>query len=181
MIRGLSYSKGRVVLFALANAMLLSATVLRFHERQSRMDWAKDIFAQEAILNSKVEALASCQTVDLEALRERVDSFRAQLGTPSAWDRLVGLLGKAWTAVPSSPEKRSGYVLLGGTFVLTSPTTSDWPQIIAAAEIIEQAPGSSIVGFEMKTSGDGERRVVDLVKFVVSIESKRNEPEPPTP
>jgi hypothetical protein len=171
MIRGVSYSKVRAVGFVAGMLMLTMATALRIRWGLGRNEWEVQDASREADLNSRVTALSSCETDDLNALRERINSIRAGLGPPGAWDHLVGLLGKTWTALPASRELREGYTLLNATLVLASASTSDWPLILQTSETIEKAPGASILSFEMKASGDRDRRVVDFVKFTVSVES----------
>jgi hypothetical protein len=64
---------------------------------------------------------------------------------------------------------------------MRSPATTDWPDIVDAVKDLEDCPGVRIIEFEMKTSGDRERRSVDLVKIVVAIQTLRSAAIPAIP
>jgi len=151
----------------------LFAAVLHHSMARRRLEESSRVAGLERDLTRQVAEKSGCEQSDLDAVRARVGRFRVKLGPADTWERLVRQLGRAWAGDADSREDRDGYSVQGGTFRLQSPATADWPQIVDSVWASEQLPGVGIVGFEMKTNGNHERRSVDLVKFVVAIQMLR--------
>ena len=173
MIRGIIYSKTRAALCAGAFCALIAAGALCHHTASSRSSWLRQAADREGILCAQIAGLGECEDSELEAMRGRVRELRARLGSPDAWERLVGHLGAGWVAGPVSREEMGGYLAGVGSISLREPSISDWPRIVEAVRAIEEVPGAGILDFEMRTSGDRERRVVDTVTVVVSTQTAR--------
>jgi hypothetical protein len=149
---------------------------MAFHHQMTR---AKDdafvrIEHQKRELARLVVEKSGCEQSDLDALQVRVRRNRILLGPADSWDQLVRLFGKRWKSEAGSRDDREGYSIQVGTFRLQAPTIWDWPHVIDSVSASENLPGIGVIGFEMKTSGDRERRSVDLVKVVVIIQSLRS-------
>ena len=173
MIRAVAYSKSRAFACAAGVGALLAVCAVRHHVASLRSSWLRLTAGKEGALCAEIAGLGAYESPCLENLRRQVRGFRTNLGAPDTWERLAGLLGKAWTTEPGRREDRDGYSVSVGTVALTAPATSDWPQIVDAVRAVEQVPGVGVVGFEMRTSGDREHRVVDLVKVIVSTQTQR--------
>jgi hypothetical protein len=129
----------------------------------------------EAELSRQIAARSDCEESDLEALRTRVDRLRIFLGPKGTWEVLVRQFGKSWTAQAGPKSDCEGYSVQTGTLRLLSPTLADWSKTIDVLTASELLPGVGITGFEMRTSGNRERRSVDLVKVDVEIHTRRSE------
>lgn len=181
MIRGVSYSCSRAVACAVAGCALAAAGALRHHTAGVLSARIRHDSALEAALGARIAGLGPCEASDLEELRGRVRGIRSQLGAPDTWERLARLLGGAWAAGPLKRDDRDGYSNGAGSVSLRQPSISDWPAIVDAMRVIETVPGARVVGFEMRTSGDRERRVVDLVSVAVSTQTESLPAQPRTP
>jgi hypothetical protein len=178
MIRGVAFSKWRVAAFAAGIGSASTAALLYHRDGINRSERLAEIAGQQSDLVAKIAVKSSFEQSALDALRNKVNRFRLDLGPEGSWDRAVRLLGKAWAANAGTRDEREGYSVQKGSFSLQSPATNDWPQIIEAVKSLGQIPGVCIIGFEMKTGGDRVRRSVDLVKIVVAVQTLRSTPNP---
>jgi hypothetical protein len=181
MIRGFSFRRSRAAACAAAACVLAAALALRRHTAGELSELRSRDDAREAALCSRIAGLGPCDAADLEALRARVRGMRGRLGPPDAWDRLLRLLGGGWESGTVRRDERAGYAVATGTLTLRRPSTSDWPAIVDAVRAIEEAPGAAVTGFEMRTSGDRGRRVVDVVSVGVSAETESPPAQPRSP
>jgi hypothetical protein len=129
----------------------------------------------EAKLTSEITAKSMYEGESLDALREQVGRSRVQLGDPGTWGRLVRQFGDGWTAESGPTEDRGGYVIRYGTVRLLAPSVTDWPRIVEAVKDSEAMRGVGIAEFEMRASGDRDRRSLDLVRILVAVQSSRTE------
>src|SRR5208283_5282899 len=173
VIRGCTCRRSRAAACALAAFALAAAFGLRRHTAGELSELLRRDSAREADLSAKIAGLGPCEAADLEELRDRVRGMRSRLGAPDTWDRLLSVLGGAWAGGSLNLDERDGYAIGAGTVTLRQPSTSDWPAIVDAVRIIETVPGARVCGFEMRTSGDRERRAVDLVSVAVSTQTER--------
>jgi hypothetical protein len=142
-------------------------------ERTDRRRRAADI---ESVLSRQIASKEDYGDSNLSELRGRVERFRRQLGPDDAWMRLVRQFGLRWAAEQGPKEDKDGYSIQVGTFLLTSPAASDWPEIIEAVGAAEQLPGVDVKGFEMRSTGSRKSRSVDTVKVVVTIHARLSGP-----
>jgi hypothetical protein len=176
MTRGVSYSRWCAAASAAGVGAALFAVLLHHHEIRGRSGRLEEIAAQENDLLAQIAAKSGFDRPAMEALRARVGRFRIHLGPDGSWDRAVRLMGKAWAADAGAREDREGYSVQAGTFRLQSPATNDWPQIVDAVRALGQIPGVGVIGFEMRTSGERERRSVELVEILVAVQTLRSAP-----
>ena len=173
MIRGLVFSR---VLAAASSAAIAAACAMfwTLAELQSKnSEHQRRASGIEAGLSAQIAAKSEFERDRLEALRIRVGLFRVHLGTANTWDRLVKRFGAGWTIEAGPSEDRNGCSVQYGVFSLKSPELSDWPGIIEILKDSEGLPGVGIVEFEMKTSGNLERRSLDLVRIHVAVQTGR--------
>lgn len=181
MIRGVIFSKSRAAASSTGMAAAFAMVWLQHHSSGISHEHFRRNAELELNLVGQIETLSGFEDRDLEALRAQVSKFRVQLGPEDEWERLVSQLGRDWNAILGQMADKDGYTTKVGTFRLLSPVTSDWPRIIDAIGVLEQIPGSGIVGFQMKTSGDQLHRSVDLVRIDVAIQSFRPSQNPLKP
>ena len=173
MTRGLAYSKGLVILCSAAIAALgamfgacerLKSTV-REHQRR-----ASD---NQSNLLVQITAGAEYENDRLEALRNNVHRIRLQVGANNTWDRIVKRFGGRWTVEAGPKKVRYGCSVQDGVFELKSPALADWFEIIDTLGDSEALPGVGVSEFTMKASGDLERRSLDLVRVVVTVQTRQ--------
>ncbi len=178
MIRGVAYSKRLLALSAVGTGAVCAMALLHLRLTGERAEQRRRAVDLEGLLSGQIVSMSDCEDSSLEALRARVGRFRVQLGPQDTWERLLRVFGGRWKAEAGTKEDKDGYSLLSGTFVLLSPTASDWPEIVETINAAEHLPGAGIAGFEMKSSGDREHRTVGLVKIVVAVHARRSGPNP---
>jgi len=142
---------------------------LRHHMAGEWLEQRRRAAELEDAINKQVAAMSDCDDPHLNALRMLAGRLRGQLGTDDAWGRLVLLFGRDWTAEAGPKEQRAGYSTQTGSFVRLAPSPSDWPGVVNVVRSAEQLPGVGIAGIEMRSSGDRERRSLDIVKIAVAI------------
>jgi hypothetical protein len=174
MIRGVSYSRWSAAVSAAGIGAALLAVLIHNHDVRSRSARLSEVAGRESDLLAQIGAKSGFDQTSMDALRAKVNRFRVRLGPEGSWDRAVRLMGKAWAAFAEPRDDREGFSVQTGTFRLESPATDDWPQIVEAVKGLEQIPGVGVIGFEMRTSGDRERRSVDLVKVLVAVQTLRS-------
>jgi hypothetical protein len=128
---------------------------------------------RDASLSAQVVERASYENFSLEALRDEIGRFRVQLGGEGTWENLARMFGERWKAEPGQQEDKDGYSIRFGTLRLSSPETGDWPGIMEAVRKCEATPGVGVTDIEIKTSGNRERRSMDLVRIAVAVETNR--------
>jgi hypothetical protein len=180
MIRGVAYSRRHAVACAISVFAVLSAAIIHHHIERERFAGLAQIDFMERDLTRQIASKSDCEQANLDALRTRAGRFRIRMGTEDCWDRLVRQFGKAWKTEVGTRDERGGYAVQVGAFQMRSPAATDWPDIVAAVKVLEDCPGVRIVEFEMTTSGDRERRSVDLVKIVVAMQMLRTAAIPAT-
>lgn len=173
MTRGVRFSRWSAVFCGAGIIAVLSSAMIRHHVVRSRIADRSQFEISEQDLKTQITAKSGCDLADLIALRSIVGRFRVQLGPSDSWDRLSVQFGKEWSAEGISRDDWDGYSVQVGALRMRSPATSDWPDIIEAVRTLEGTPGVRITGFEMKTSGEHERRSVDLVRIAVAIQMAR--------
>jgi hypothetical protein len=178
MIRGVVYSKHLLVVSAIGIAAACTMALVRYHVASEWKERLRRISDLEALLSKQIAARSDCRDIVLNTLRARVGTFRSQLGSENAWECLVRQFGNGWTAEAGPRDGRDGYSVQIGTLIMLSPIASDWPAIVESIRTAEQLSGVRIARIEMKSSGSREHRVVDLVKIVVAIQSRRTETAP---
>jgi hypothetical protein len=174
VIRGVAFKNWRATACVAAVGSALLAALIHHHVARLRSEVLAQLADRERDLTRQVAERSGFEQADLDALRARVGKFRIQLGPVDSWERLARQFGKAWMAENGTRDDRDGYSVQDGTFQLQSPATTDWPEIVSAVKAAEDLPGVRIIGFEMRTSGDHERRSVDIVKVVVAIQTLRS-------
>lgn len=172
MTRGVAYSRHALALGSAGLGVAWAMVLVHHLVAAVRTEHWRRAAELEGSLTKQVAARSDYEDSKLDAQRARVGSFRSRLAPGNTWDSLVRLFGKGWTAEPGPSDVREGFSLQAGTFILVSPAASDWPQIVEAVEAAEQRTGVGIASFEMKSSGNAERRTVDLVKIVVAIHAR---------
>ena len=126
----------------------------------------------EAGLASAIAGLHAFGDPELASLRARVTRFRNGLGSPDTWTRAVQLFGPSWNAEAGSRMEKAAYSVQPGVFYLAKPAVADWPSIVDAVGAAEGLPGVEVVAIEMRSSGDRERRTLDLVKVAVAVHAR---------
>jgi hypothetical protein len=172
MIRGVQYS---MPLAGAGVAALAAATVmawLRFDLNAEIVEQRSSASIAEASLSSQIAAKSIYERERLDALREQIGRFRMRLGTDGTWERVVRQFGPGWNAEMGVRDDRSGYSIQYGIFELVSPTVADWPRIVEAVRESEAVPGVGIAEFEMKASGGPGKRMLDLVRILVVVETR---------
>jgi len=172
MIRGCTCRRSRAAACVLAACAFAAAFAVRRHTAGELSELLRQGSAREADLRARIAGLGPCEAADLEELRARVRGMRSRLGAPDTWDRVIRLLGGAWACGPLRLDERDGYAVGTGSVTLRQPTVADWPAIVDAVRAIEGVQGARVCGFEMRTSGDRERRAVDLVSIAVSTQTE---------
>jgi hypothetical protein len=126
----------------------------------------------EAQLAATIAGMRAFSDLELATLRARVTRFRNGLGSPDSWSRAVRLFGAAWNSEAGQRTEKAAYSLQPGVFYLAKPAIADWPSVVEAVGAAEGLPGVEVVAVEMKSSGDRERRTLDLVKVAVAIHAR---------
>lgn len=172
MKRGFVFSKP-LLAGALVALGLASATFV-LHRGLARRESARHLADEEAEakLAAAIAGLRPFGDPDLASLRTRVTRFRNGLGAPDTWARAVRLFGSSWNAEPGSRMEKAAYSIQPGAFYLAKPSVADWPSIIDAVGSAEGLLGVEVVAVEMRSSGDRERRALDLVKVAVAVHSR---------
>jgi hypothetical protein len=180
MIKGVQYSKA---LAGGAAASVIAACAMSWRHLELGASIARQrqrAAVAEAKLTSEIAARSMYEGESLEALRDQVGRSRIRLGDAGTWGRLVGQLGDGWAADSGATEDKAGYVIRYGTIRLLAPSIADWPRIVGAVKDSEAMRGVGIAEFEMRTSGDHDRRSLDLVRILVAVHSSRTESTPAT-
>jgi hypothetical protein len=173
MIRGIRYSRPLATVVA---ATFVAACAAAWHREVlvSRIaEQRRQAAALEEQISGPMGAMEMYSDERLRALRKQVGLFRVRLGGAGTWGSLVSRLGQGWTSERGPAEDRGGYSIQLGTFKLLAPSTADWPRIVDAVKASEGIPGVRIVEFEMKASGDLDRRSLDLVRILMEVQSVR--------
>jgi hypothetical protein len=174
----IAYS-GRLAIGALVSAALGCAALVIHAQLASRISGCLSHFAEvDADLSARITAGSEFENDRLETLRARVSRFRLQLGPSDTWERLANALGSDWTAEVGQREDASACSVQHGQFTMKSPALSDWPGIVERVRKVEALPGVAVAEFEMKTSGGRDRRAVDLVRILVSVQTRRTGSDP---
>jgi hypothetical protein len=173
MTKGATCSRWSLVFCGAAIVAGLSGAMAQRHVVHVRLDDRSRVEDSERDLASQIGARSGCDQADLDALRDRVGRFRIQLGPSDSWNRLAVQFGKGWKAEGTARDDWKGYSVQEGELRMRSPDTSDWPAILETVKALECTTGVRITGFEMRTSGEHERRSVDLVRIAVAIQMQR--------
>lgn len=173
MIRGIVYSRRLSALSTACVGAAFGMALFRHHLTRETTELRRRTADLEGTFTRQIAAKSDFEDSMLDALRVRVGKFRGQLGPEDTWEQLVRQFGKRWEIEAGPRDERDGYSLQVGTFLLLSPTPSDWPRIVEAVEAAEKFQGVGIAAFEMKSSGSREHRAVDLVRIVVAIHTRR--------
>jgi hypothetical protein len=174
VIRGIQYSRPLAAASIAAAVALCAMIGLHLELKAGILERRRRASVVEATLLSQINAKSMYGAESLEELRDKVGQFRVQLGSQGTWERLVGQLGEGWTAESGPMDNKGDYSIRFGTFRLISPSVLDWPKIVEAVKESEAIPGVGIAEFEMKASGDRDRRSLDLVRFLVAVQTSRN-------
>jgi hypothetical protein len=180
MIKGVQYSRA---LAGGAAASVIAACAMSWRHFELSANVAQQrrrAAVAESKLTSEIAARSMYEGESLDALREQVVRSRVQLGDAGTWGRLVTRFGDGWTAETGPTEDKGGYVIRYGTIRLLAPSVADWPKIVEAVRDSEAMRGVGIAEFEMRTSGDRDRRSLDLVRILVAAQSSRTESTPAT-
>lgn len=176
MIRGIAYSRLSCALCVTGVGTACLMALVHRHltgECTNRRCNSADL---ESSLSSQIASKKGCGESDLDELRKRVERFRGQLGPDDAWMRLVHQFGRRWKVEAGPKEDKDGYSIQIGTFLLTSPTVADWPEIIEAVGAAEQLPGVGIAGIQMRSTGSRKSRSVEIVRVLVDIHARLPRP-----
>jgi hypothetical protein len=181
MIRGIAYTKP---LAAAAVAALAAAGGLFWMRTANAADRAGlrlRAESEERTLQARVSAMSAFDSKNVDELRTQVSRLRKQLGTKGAWERIVTRLGVGWASEAATKEDKAGYSVQTGTFSVLSHGVDEWPAIVETVGQLEAIPGVGIAGFEMNTSGSGDRRTLDTARMLVVVQTSRPAPTPITP
>jgi hypothetical protein len=180
MIKGVQYSKA---LAGCAAVSVIAACAMSWRHLELGADIAQQrrrAADAESKLTSEIAGKSMYEGESLDALRDQVGRTRIQLGDAGTWSRLVRQFGDGWSAESGPTEDKGGYEIRYGTIRLLAPSVADWPKIVEAVRDSEAMRGVGIAEFEMRTSGDRDRRSLDLVRILVAVQSSRTEPTPAT-
>jgi hypothetical protein len=173
MTRGFEYS--RLLAAAASGAVAVAGGMFWLHVAL-KARWSEHLrraSSVEARMSEQVAALSEFEAEKLEALRSKVGRVRVQLGPEDTWERLIAKLGDSWAVEAGHREERTGCSVQCGVFRLKSPVVSDWPAIVEALKDSEALPGVGIAEIEMQTSGNLERRSLDYVRILVTVQAAR--------
>jgi hypothetical protein len=167
MTRGFSYSKPLAA--ATVAAVIVAGAVSWTHAvtKTRILDQRRRGGVMMDEMTSQIAAKAEYEEANLEALRARVVQFKKRLGNAGAWQSLAARLSAGWHADPTKKEDRRFYTVESGSFLLLSHSVGDWPDIVSAVHDLESIPGVDVAEMEMRTSGDGVRRILDTARIVV--------------
>jgi hypothetical protein len=178
MIRGVSYSRPKAICLAGSLAIAVALGFALHHLETVESEGLLHAQQKRSALEEQISARSHCADADLKALRAEVAGLRERMAKPGAWERLMLQLGRGWGARAARTEERAGCIVQDVVLERRSPSTSDWPEIVSVAADIEKMQGARISSFEMRTSGDKQRRTVDLINILVSIRAQRPGMEP---
>jgi hypothetical protein len=170
--RGVAFSRPLLVAALAGVGAAAAMAALHRHLVGEADERRRDGEQAQAALASAIAGMYDCGDPDLAALRARVARFRGGLGSEDSWARLARQFGARWNAEEGVSDAKAGYSIQPGVFFLASPAPSDWPTILETVGAAESQPGVEIVAIEMKSSGDKERRSLDLVKIAVAIHAR---------
>lgn len=178
MIRGFSYSRqsAAIALAGVALALLAAGAGARVRSscRRERAEAAE----AERALGTRAAAGAPYATERLEALRVHIRDVRGRLGDVDAWERVRETLRHQWRPEGDTAAERGGFSVHAGSFRMASPSTSDWPAIVATVAALERIPGVGIGLLEVAAAGAPGPRPMDLVRVTVVIHSRSSASSP---
>jgi hypothetical protein len=169
MKRGVVFSKAAAAAALCGLGMAGAAEAAHRHLASQAGEALRSNQAAETALASAIGGLAAFGDSERASLRARVDRFRDGLGGGDSWSRLSRQFGERWAAEARPRERKSAYSIQTGSFYLNKPSLGDWPSIVDAVGAAEVLPGVEILAVEMRSSGDRDRRSLDLVKVAVAI------------
>lgn len=169
---GVAYSSRWTLAALLGLSAALCGGFARHITLERREARLAESISQEHRVELLISELPNCKESDLAALRKKVTRFHAQLGSEGLWNHVIALFASGWIVNSSQPERMTGYSVQEGTMVMISPCTSDWTAITRMIVAVEKMSGVQVIKFAMNTSGDKERRSVDLVELKLLIETR---------
>jgi hypothetical protein len=170
--RGISFGWASAALAGSALVAAGSALGLVLHFRARVRDEEGRAETRMRDLGALAERDAPFGDDRVAALREEIARFELGLGDGSALERLSGGLGPRWSLGEVQASRRGNYVLRRATCSLARPELSDWPAILGAVRSAEEIPGVRVAGIEIRSSGDNERRSLDVVRITCEVEAR---------
>jgi hypothetical protein len=169
MNRGVKFSKPLASAAAAAMVAACALSWAQIEKRAEISDQSRRGSARETELSSQIAERSEFDDSSLGRLRKRADQFRGRLGSAGTWERAVNRLGAAWLVASVRQEDRLGCKVQTGTFSLSSTSVGIWPDIVSAVGDLETIPGVGVVKFEMRTSGNVDRRSLDIARIILVV------------
>ena len=166
---GIRYSRKLAILCATSICASCLAAGLRYYNNSRWLAAKRGAAGVERALKHQIGELSGFEDSNLRTLHAKVGEFRGQLGSEDLGDQLSRQFGRDWIIRFGGKEEWSQYSTQVVTLVRRSSSIADWPRIVDAVRDAERLPGVRVVSFEMRTSGNNDRRSVDVVRLVTMI------------
>ncbi|HZZ19811.1 MAG TPA: hypothetical protein VFE25_10600 [Opitutaceae bacterium] len=113
---------------------------------------------------ARLNALAGFDDSRVDFVRAKVSRFHLRLGGQGTREAALKNLGLRWTRQSQSTSDHGTYTTSSERFAMTSPTSDDWPGIVAIVDALEKLPGAGVRELELKSvNGDLDQASMVLV------------------
>jgi len=181
MIRGIAFSRS---LAATAAVGWVSAAGAEWYRREGISQRIRDeqvVENRAATLSGAIAAKAAFDDGSVDSELRSAGEIQARPLSREAWSAFLREIGDRWSLSLDGADSRGDFLLQQATLRLRSPGVGDWPIIVAAIRSAEERSGVRVVAVRIRSSGDQQRRAMDVAEAVLSIGWPKPAREVPAP